>query len=134
MVVGDDADLEGGGTTASSDDSHDIVHTSFHNTLAASAGFTAIISHNTGTLYTFGLNHRGQCVVSRTSNFIWTPETVMGIRPSFAAQRKYTMQNKYLVGDVSLVLQHGLVLDAVGCVYVWGEGEGEQSQLGQGQN
>ena len=55
-----------------------LFHTHFQNTLATSAGITAVIS-KTGHLYTFGLNHRGQCGVGSYTPNIWTPSQVSGL-------------------------------------------------------
>ena len=47
--------------------------------LAASAGLTAVIGKS-GTLYAFGLNHRGQCGVGEKDLFnIWDPTPVAGL-------------------------------------------------------
>ncbi|KAL7467043.1 hypothetical protein ACHAXS_007322 [Conticribra weissflogii] len=60
-------------------------HTRFQNTLDTSAGLTAVVS-NTGTLYTFGLNHRGQCGIGKFSPNVWFPTKVAGL-----ASREYTL-------------------------------------------
>ena len=50
-----------------------------NHVLAASAGLTAVIGKS-GTLYTFGLNHRGQCGVGEKDLFnIWDPTPVAGL-------------------------------------------------------
>jgi hypothetical protein len=61
-------------TTASASAYNDA----FQNTLAASAGLTAAISQ-LGTLYMFGLNHRGQCGVGKFTPNVWTPQRVVGL-------------------------------------------------------
>jgi len=86
--------------------------------LAASAGLTAIVGQS-GTLYTFGLNNRGQCGMGKISNNVWHPTPI--VNPS---------QNDPIV-HVALGLQHGLALDGAGHLYTWGKGE--RGQLGQGQ-
>lgn len=114
-------------------------HTRFQNTLATSAGVTAVIS-NTGTLYTFGLNHRGQCGSGSFQPNIWTPSRVSGL-----ASARFILDHGTSFGDdmfrlfkeqqhpivsVSLGLQHGVALDSEGQVFCWGKGE--RGQLGQG--
>jgi len=94
-----------------------------HSALAASAGVTAIIGQNDNTLYTFGINARGQCGVGqRNSNNVWDPTPVMGLGES-GNEAKGSR-----ITSVSLGLQHGLALDANGHIYSWGKGE--RGQLG----
>eukprot|EP00565_Helicotheca_tamesis_P008726 CAMPEP_0185733984 /NCGR_PEP_ID=MMETSP1171-20130828/21059_1 /TAXON_ID=374046 /ORGANISM="Helicotheca tamensis, Strain CCMP826" /LENGTH=484 /DNA_ID=CAMNT_0028403853 /DNA_START=237 /DNA_END=1691 /DNA_ORIENTATION=+ len=85
--------------------------------LAASAGLTAIVGQS-GTLYTIGINNRGQCGTGKFTNNVWTPTPIMN--PS---------QEGPII-DVSLGLQHGLALDDGGNLFTWGKGE--RGQLGQG--
>ncbi|KAL7511217.1 hypothetical protein ACHAXN_011157 [Cyclotella atomus] len=128
-------------------------HATFQNTLATSAGLTAVIS-NTGNLYTFGLNHRGQCGVGTFSPNVWTPSPVVGlaslrfILDYTAAQSSasFTSNNnnsagshvyseckvqEYPMVSVALGLQHGLALDCMGQVFTWGKGERGQLGLGK---
>ena len=124
--------------SSSSDSS---IHNEYQNTLATSAGLTAIIS-TTGTLYCFGLNHRGQCGIGSFNPNIWTPTSVTGL-----ASTRYILDHgdREYVGDdmfrefrqqqnpivsVALGLQHGVALDSEGQVFCWGKGE--RGQLGQG--
>lgn len=117
------------------------IHNRYQNTLATSAGLTAIIS-TTGTLYCFGLNHRGQCGIGSFNPNIWKPTCVTGL-----ASTRYILDhgNREYVGDdmfrefrlqqnpivsVALGLQHGVALDSEGQVFCWGKGE--RGQLGQG--
>jgi alpha-tubulin suppressor-like RCC1 family protein len=126
---------------ASSGRSSSSFHSRFQNTLATSAGLTAIVS-TTGTLYTFGLNHRGQCGTGSFSPNVWSPSRVAGL-----ASTRFVLDHgaEDLVGDdmfrkfgeqqnpivsVALGLQHGVALDSDGQVFCWGKGE--RGQLGQG--
>jgi hypothetical protein len=126
---------------SSSTSSSSSCNTRFQNTLATSAGLTAVIS-TSGTLYAFGLNHRGQCGVGYYSPNVWAPRRVAGL-----ASTRFILDNADhgLVGDdmfrkfnrqehpivsVSLGLQHGVALDTEGQVFCWGKGE--RGQLGQG--
>ncbi|KAL9189606.1 hypothetical protein ACHAXT_009281 [Thalassiosira profunda] len=115
------------------------LHTTFQTTLAASAGITAVIS-NAGTLYTFGLNHRGQCGTGSFAPNVWTPTPVAGLGSTrFVLDhgagsgedmfRRFTEQ-EYPIVSVALGLQHGVALDSAGQVFCWGKGE--RGQLGQG--
>jgi len=83
--------------------------------VSASAGITAILSQ-TGKLYTFGLNDKGQCG-KRTNIYkhIWKPLLLK-------------MNQEYCIITVSLGLQHGLLLDEKGNVFSWGNGT--RGQLG----
>ena len=126
---------------SSSPSSHS--HSRFQNTLATSAGLTAVISA-TGTLYAFGLNHRGQCGAGRFSPNVWIPGRVAGLastrfvldhsaddgsRVGDDMFRKFGRQENPVV-SVALGLQHGVALDSEGQVFCWGKGE--RGQLGQG--
>jgi hypothetical protein len=89
-----------------------------HNTLAASAGLTAIVGRS-GKLYTFGINQRGQCGVgSKKQHHCWEPTAVVHANGEVLEG----------VQSVDLGLQHGLALDKDGIVYVWGKGA--RGQLG----
>ena len=115
------------------------LHTHFQNTLATSAAVTAIIS-KTGKLYTFGLNHRGQCGSGAFTPNTWYPTQVAGL-----ASTRFILDHGTGTGDemfkgfkqqenpivsVALGLQHGVALDSAGQVFCWGKGE--RGQLGQG--
>ncbi|KAL7543258.1 hypothetical protein ACHAWF_007355 [Thalassiosira exigua] len=125
-----------------------LLHSRFQTTLAASAGVTAVVS-STGTLYTFGLNHRGQCGSGSFSPNVWTPGRVAGLASSrFIMDRggdaamgsggekkgekssEAFREQEHPVVSVALGLQHGVALDAAGQVFCWGKGE--RGQLGQG--
>jgi len=95
--------------------------------LDASAGLTALVDPN-GTLLTFGLNHHGQCGVGQSSNNVWTPSPVMGLSSVFAHDGRESQTQEHAICQVSLGLQHGIALNSVGHVYVWGKGE--RGQLG----
>lgn len=120
----------------------------FQNTLSTSAGLTAVIS-NTGTLYTFGLNQRGQCGVGSFSPNIWTPSPVVGLASlrfilDYNAMYQEETSNstgshvykeckvqEYPMVSVALGLQHGIALDCMGQVFTWGKGERGQLGLGR---
>jgi hypothetical protein len=97
-----------------------------HKTLAASAGFTAVIGKS-GKAYTFGLNKSGQCGVGDTETIhIWDPLAIKltnGISGS-----SDNGDDECKVTDVALGLQHGLVLDENGSIHSFGKGS--RGQLG----
>ena len=95
--------------------------------VVASAGLTAVLSE-TGRLFTFGLNHHGQCGTGKMCNNVWTPEPVMGLSSLFADQGRANVTQEYPITSVALGLQHGLALDTEGHLFVWGKGE--RGQLG----
>jgi len=116
------------------------LHTRFQNTLVANAGVTAVIS-KTGTLYTFGLNHRGQCGTGSFLPNVWIPSRVVGL-----ASTRFILDHGTGSGDelfkqfkeqenpivsVALGLQHGVALDSEGQVFCWGKGERGQLGLGR---
>mmetsp|Transcript_5228 Transcript_5228/g.11027 ORF Transcript_5228/g.11027 Transcript_5228/m.11027 type:complete len:574 (+) Transcript_5228:64-1785(+) len=118
---------------------HQPMHTHFQNTLATSAGTTAVIS-KTGTLYMFGLNQRGQCGSGTFSPNVWDPSPIHGL-----ASKRYVLDHGTGIGEnlfkefkeqenpivsVALGLQHGIALDSKGQAFCWGKGE--RGQLGQG--
>ena len=115
------------------------LHRTFHNTIATSAGLTAVIS-NTGSLYTFGLNHRGQCGTGEFGPNVWRPTQVRGLgsirfildhgEPSDNLFKDFLEQEHPIV-SVALGLQHGIALDSAGQVFCWGKGERGQLGLGR---
>jgi alpha-tubulin suppressor-like RCC1 family protein len=88
------------------------------SSVVASAGLTAVLSDK-GRLYTFGLNHHGQCGIGKTSNNVWTPE------PVIAEEGRAIV---HPITNVAIGLQHGIALDTKGNVFLWGKGE--RGQLG----
>lgn len=85
--------------------------------LVASAGFTGVIGKS-GNAYMFGLNRSGQCGVGNKDLIhIWEPTKVT-----------LPDSQKNAVTDIALGLQHGMVLDETGKVYVWGKAS--RGQLG----
>lgn len=131
-------DLHGTKNTANSSKQQPL-HTHYQNTLATSAGTTAVIS-KTGTLYMFGLNQRGQCGSGTFTPNVWNPSPVHGL-----AFKRYILDHGTGIGEnlfkefneqenpivsVALGLQHGIALDSEGQVFCWGKGE--RGQLGQG--
>lgn len=101
--------------------------------LAASAGLTAIVGKS-GTLYTFGLNHRGQCGVGRNDRSnIWDPQPVAGLNLDFPHDNDINKDRSALkqetpIVSVALGLQHGLALNDRGQIFSWGKGS--RGQLG----
>ena len=98
-------------------------------TVVASAGLTAIIGQSGGTLYTMGLNNRGQCGVGYASNNVWVPQQVMGLSEDFAAAGREFLYQAYPIQQVALGLQHGYAVCTQGNLYSWGKGD--RAQLGQ---
>ncbi|KAL3815581.1 hypothetical protein ACHAXA_001560 [Cyclostephanos tholiformis] len=116
--------------SSSSSSSSSSCYSRFQNTLATSAGLTAVISTS------------GVCGVGYFSPNVWIPCRVAGL-----ASTRFVLDNvdDGLIGDdmfrkfgrqqhpivsVSLGLQHGVALDSEGQVFCWGKGE--RGQLGQG--
>lgn len=97
--------------------------------VVASGGLTAVVGQAGGTLYTMGLNNRGQCGVGYTSNNVWVPQQVMGLSEGFAAEGREYMHQAYPISQVALGLQHGYAICSQGNLYSWGKGD--RSQLGQ---
>ena len=96
-------------------------------TLAASAGLTAIVGE-TGKLYTFGLNQRGQCGIGeKTVHHVWEPQPV--ILKSGEDVGRVSGEVLEGITDVDLGLQHGLALDSEGKLFGWGKGA--RGQLGK---
>eukprot|EP00979_Chaetoceros_neogracilis_P003273 scaffold577_cov273-Chaetoceros_neogracile.AAC.7 len=96
-------------------------------TLAASAGLTAIVGES-GKLYTFGLNQRGQCGNGdRKAHHVWEPRTVL-LKED---EDEDTISGHALenITQVALGLQHGLALNEDGLLFGWGKGA--RGQLGQ---
>jgi hypothetical protein len=98
-------------------------------TVVASAGLTAVLGQAGGTLYTFGLNNRGQCGVGDLSNNVWVPQQVMGLSEDYAAHGREYLYQAFPIRQVALGLQHGYALCSQGNLYSWGKGE--RAQLGQ---
>ncbi|KAL7443407.1 hypothetical protein ACHAXM_012068 [Skeletonema potamos] len=132
-------ELHGRKSTEKNSSTHQPMHTHFQNTLAASAGTTAVISKK-GTLYMFGLNHRGQCGSGTFSPNVWDPSPIRGL-----ASKRFILDHGTGIGEnlfkdfdeqenpivsVALGLQHGIALDCEGQAFCWGKGE--RGQLGQG--
>lgn len=102
-----------------------------NNSLAASAGVTAVISES-GKLFTFGLNLRGQCGVGQDrNNHVWEPTAVTGLIPrgeNAAYSENACAEQMYAMKTVCLGLQHGMAVDVEGNLFAWGKGE--RGQLG----
>ena len=101
--------------------------------IAASAGLTAFVGKEKGTLYCFGVNSYGQCGVGASSVNVWEPSPVCGLNSTILPfwegyKRKHLVQEAPIV-DIKLGLQHCLALDANGILYSFGKNE--RSQLGQ---
>jgi len=89
--------------------------------LAASAGTTAVVGQS-GNLYMFGINQRGQCGINQPlTNHVWEPTSLV-ISPSV----KISYKPKFV--SVALGLQHGLAIDTEGSLFSWGKGN--RGQLG----
>lgn len=90
--------------------------------LVVSAGLMAMIG-NSGTLYTTGINSRGQCGIGKMSNNVWSPEPVRGITLAEDDEQDQP------VVQVALGFQHGYALTRGGQVFSWGKGS--RGQLGR---
>lgn len=95
--------------------------------VACSAGFVAMLG-TTGTLYTMGLNNRGQCGMGQFSNNVWTPQPVVGITASTKPVSQDSEQDEPSV-QVALGFQQGYALTKSGRVYSWGKAN--RGQLGR---
>lgn len=102
--------------------------------VAASAGLTAIVGES-GKVYTFGMNHRGQCGIGDRKVFhVWDPQAVVhNMSEQEEEEKEKDMEKLELenIVSVDLGLQHGLALDQDGRLYAWGKGS--RGQLGQSQ-
>jgi alpha-tubulin suppressor-like RCC1 family protein len=104
--------------------------------VVSNAGFSAVVGAS-GTLYTFGINSRGQCGIGSVSNNVWTPQSVVGLNT--ATQKggaggggkgePPSMEQESPIVDVSLGLQHGLAVSNSGVAYSWGKAG--RGQLGR---
>jgi len=100
-----------------------------------SAGIMAMIG-TSGTLYTMGLNNRGQCGIGRFTNNVWTPQRVVGINAASSSDllsesttsASYYEQEEPVI-QVSLGFQQGYALTQSGKVYSWGKSN--RGQLGR---
>jgi len=113
-------------SSSSSSRSTTLLHLAYdRNTkVAASAGLTAIIGQS-GTLYTFGINLRGQCGTGQpTVNHVWEP-TPLRIEPYSTTDDD---EDDTTIVSVALGLQHGVALSNKGTLYAWGKGT--RGQLG----
>ncbi|CAB9497614.1 regulator of chromosome condensation [Seminavis robusta] len=97
--------------------------------VVASAGLTAVLGQVGGTLYTMGLNNRGQCGIGYSSNNVWVPQQVMGLSDDYATHGREYLYQAFPVSQVALGLQHGYALCSQGNLYSWGKAE--RCQLGQ---
>jgi hypothetical protein len=87
--------------------------------ISCSAGFMALIG-KTGTLYTMGINNRGQCGTGKVTNNVWTPEPIAGISSSRKLLSAEPEQEEPVV-QVALGFQQGYALTKSGRVYSWGK-------------
>jgi alpha-tubulin suppressor-like RCC1 family protein len=98
-------------------------------------GFMAMIGEGGGTLYTMGVNNRGQCGNGTISNNVWTPEPVRGLSMSSAPTAEGDnktiplTEQEHPIIQVALGFQHGYALSKEGQVYTWGKGQ--RGQLGR---
>lgn len=95
--------------------------------IACSAGFMAMIG-SSGTLYTLGINSRGQCGTGKLSNNEWAPAQVRGITLTEKDYKEGQGQGQPVV-QVALGFQHGFALGKNGQIYSWGKGG--RGQLGR---
>jgi alpha-tubulin suppressor-like RCC1 family protein len=95
--------------------------------IICSAGLMAMIG-NTGTLYTTGINSRGQCGIGKMTNNVWTPEQVRGISLSEKKDNDDAEQDLPVI-QVALGFQHGYALTRTGQLFSWGKGS--RGQLGR---
>jgi alpha-tubulin suppressor-like RCC1 family protein len=95
--------------------------------VSCSAGFVAMLG-TSGTLYTMGLNNRGQCGTGQFSNNVWTPERVVGIDSSTKPVTE-VMEQEEPITQVALGFQQGYALTKSGRVYSWGKAN--RGQLGR---
>jgi alpha-tubulin suppressor-like RCC1 family protein len=102
--------------------------------VVSNAGFSSVLGAS-GTLYSFGINSRGQCGIGSVSNNVWTPQSVVGLNT--ATQKGVAggkgappfMEQESPIVDVSLGLQHGLAVSNSGVAYSWGKAG--RGQLGR---
>lgn len=92
-----------------------------------SAGLMAMTGKS-GTLYTTGINSRGQCGIGKMTNNVWTPERVRGISISEKKASDDAEQDQPVI-QVALGFQHGFALARNGYLYSWGKGS--RGQLGR---
>ncbi|VEU40299.1 unnamed protein product, partial [Pseudo-nitzschia multistriata] len=103
--------------------------------LACGPGFLAMISE-CGSLYTMGVNNRGQCGTGAISNNVWTPQAVRGLSMTSLnigggdkiSDKMASEQDQPMV-QVCLGFQHGYALSRDGQVYSWGKAS--RGQLGR---
>lgn len=95
-----------------------------------SAGFTAMIG-TSGTLYTMGVNNRGQCGTGSISNNVWTPTQVAGLSTSnkVRADDVASVEQEEPIVQVALGFQQGYALTKSGRVFSWGKAN--RGQLGR---
>eukprot|EP00934_Nitzschia_sp_Nitz4_P008969 Nitzschia sp. Nitz4//scaffold255_size41878//27289//28665//NITZ4_007408-RA/size41878-processed-gene-0.64-mRNA-1//-1//CDS//3329544380//8959//frame0 len=100
---------------------------SFMEQIDTSAGFLGMVG-KTGTLYTMGVNNRGQCGTGKVTNNVWTPEAIQGIAAPGKQIHAQSEQEEPVV-QVSLGFQHGYALIKSGKIYSWGKSN--RGQLGR---
>jgi alpha-tubulin suppressor-like RCC1 family protein len=97
--------------------------------ITCGAGFSAMIG-SSGTLYTMGINTRGQCGTGTLKNNLWTPKPVVGLTTSFERRTKQDqVEQDQPIVQVVLGFQHGYALTKLGQVYSWGKAG--RGQLGR---
>lgn len=95
--------------------------------IACGAGFMAMIG-TSGTLYSMGINSRGQCGIGKDTNNIWTPQPVQGLAASTKQLHDRLEQEEPIV-QVALGFQHGYAMTTSGRVFSWGKAN--RGQLGR---
>jgi regulator of chromosome condensation len=88
---------------------------------AFAGGYHTFLVHETGSVYSFGLNNYGQLGVGGTEEAV-QPEPVLGL------------DGKIKVSDIRGGEHHSLALDTNGNVWVWGRGDSGQLGLGNVEN
>lgn len=103
--------------------------------VACGPGFLAVIAE-CGSLYTMGVNNRGQCGTGTTTNNIWTPQPVRGLSMTSAsigggdkASDERAAEQDQPIVQVSLGFQQGYALSKAGQVFSWGKAS--RGQLGR---
>lgn len=103
--------------------------------IACGPGIVAMIEKEGGTLYSMGVNNRGQCGVGTISNNVWTPHPVRGLTTNKKNKKASTLESKLRTEQdqpmiqVALGFQHGYALSKEGQVYSWGKAQ--RGQLGR---
>jgi alpha-tubulin suppressor-like RCC1 family protein len=109
--------------------------------MACGPGFMAMVG-SSGSLYTMGVNNRGQCGIGIVNNNVWTPQLVKGLTLAKdlsgsggggIGNSLGTSDQDQPIVQVALGFQHGYALSRdTGQVFSWGKGN--RGQLGREMN